>query len=408
MTDPALSRPRAGPLLAWLAVLSVASGLPSGIVKSAVPILYKDSKINLEAIGLLALVELPWTLKFLWAPALDRYASRKAWAVGCQVAIVLLLVALSRLPSDSVPPAAWAVLIGIAFASATQDVAVDGYAVAIAPAGLVGPVNGVRVSSWRIAYALGGGLLAGQVGALGWSGVWLLAAAAFVALAAATARIPAAPLARKASGPIYASVVALARRPGFAGFVVFVLLFKLGDYGMLRMAKPCLQDRGFTPQDVGNYVTPLEIAGLILGAMAGGAITKRIGVFRALWALGAAQALSCLAFAAAADHGRGALWTAVGIEAFGNGLGVAPFLSLLMLSCDREHAGSQFALLTAVMGLGSIAAGAASGFGVRHLGYPTYFAVCFALALPAFALLPSVRRWMESAPRVPAPAPTSA
>src|SRR5689334_20268093 len=99
--------------------------MPLGIVTGAVPILYKDAKIDLAAIGLLSLVEWPWTLKFLWAPLLDRVGRRTWWAAGCQAAIALLLVALSALPSDAVPPTAWVVLFAIAFASATQDVAVD-------------------------------------------------------------------------------------------------------------------------------------------------------------------------------------------------------------------------------------------------------------------------------------------
>ena len=398
MTDLPETRPRAGPLFAWLALLYVASGLPYGIVTGSVPVLYKAAKIDLKAIGLLSLVELPWMLKFLWAPALDRFGDRRRWAVACQAVIALLLVGLSRLPSDSVPPAAWAVLLAIAVASATQDVAIDGHAVAAVPAALVGPSNGVRVTSYRVALVLGGGFLAAREDALGWSGVWLVAAAAFGALAVGTSRLPAAPAARRPTGPLYTPVVSLARRPGFAAFLLFVLLFKVGDYAMIRMAKPCLQDRGFTVREVGDLVTPIEVVGLILGAVVGGVVTKRLGVFRALWALGGVQALSCLAFAAAADHGRAALWAAVSLEPFGNGLGTAPFLSLLMVSCDREHAGAQFALLTAVMVLGRIGAGAASGFAVERLGYGAYFAWTFAAALPAFALLPAVRRWMASAP----------
>jgi PAT family beta-lactamase induction signal transducer AmpG len=385
-----------------MAVLYLSSGFPFGLVNDAAPVLYKASGVDLAAVGVLSLVGLPWTFKFLWAPLVDRLGSRRRWVVGCQVALAGLLVALSTLPSDEVTPVAWWVLVGLALASATQDVAADGYAVEAVPPGEVGPANSVRITAYRIALILAGGTLVARSETLGWSGAWLAAAAVMGAFAAATWFAPAVPASRPASADVAEPLRRLAGRPEFLAVALFVLLFKAGDYAMAPMTKPLLLDRGFTKVEIGDYVTPLAVVATIVGAVAGGALTRRLGTFHALWSLGLLQAVSNLAYAAAADAGgKEALWVAAGIEPFCGGLGTAPFLSFLMLSCERRHAATQFALLTALMGLGRTLAGTWSGFGAERLGYGPYFALTFALAIPAFLLLGPVKRWLGDAGRAP-------
>jgi PAT family beta-lactamase induction signal transducer AmpG len=125
----------------------------------------------------------------------------------------------------------------------------------------------------------------------------------------------------------------------------------------------------------------------------GGFLTKRWGLLRALWVLGLFQAVSNLGYAAAAGAGKPALWAAAAVEPFCTGLGTAPFLALFLVSCRREHAAVQFALLTALMALGRIGAGAVSGLLAKSVGFSAFFALSFLAALPAFLLLPAVRRF---------------
>lgn len=386
------SSPRRAPLFARLALLYAASGLPLGVVTKGVPNLYKVHGVDLSALGRLSLVELPWTLKFLWAPLVDRFGDRRWWAVAMQIAVAALLLYLAALPPDRAGASAWVVLVLLAVASATQDVAIDGYAVETVPAPLVGPANGVRVTAYKLAVVVTGGFLVAREASLGWSATWRLAAVGFVVLAFATARVPPAPRRARTRGPVIEPLRLLASRPGFVPFLAFVLLFKFGDYLMDRMTDPCLLDHGFTQGEMGDVVTPLKIGATILGAIAGGVFTARAGVFRALWILGLLQAVSNLGYVAALGIGTEALWGAAAVEAFCGGLGTAPFLSLLMRSCDKAHAGTQFAFLTAVMALARVLAGTFSGDAVEAMGYAPYFALTFAAALPAFALLPSVRR----------------
>jgi PAT family beta-lactamase induction signal transducer AmpG len=130
----------------------------------------------------------------------------------------------------------------------------------------------------------------------------------------------------------------------------------------------------------------------ILGAVLGGEAATRFGVFHALWALGLLQALSNLVYSWAALHPwRPWIYGASVIESLSSGLGTAAFLACLMRLCEGRQAATRFALLTALAGLTRTLAGAVSGYGAAGMGYPTYFALTFAMALPAFALLPLLR-----------------
>jgi PAT family beta-lactamase induction signal transducer AmpG len=389
-------------LYARLAFLYGASGLPYGIATDGVPTVYKAKGVDLATIGALSLIELPWTLKFLWAPLVDRFGGRRAWAFAMQLALAGLLVGLSFLPSDGAPALGWVVLALLAVASATQDVAIDAYAVEAVPASLVGPASGVRVTAYRLALLVGGGFLVAREATLGWAATWRLAAGLFVLFAFATLRVPPVPRRERTRGPVLEPLRLLASRSGFVAVLAFVLLFKAGDYLMAKMTKPCLLDRGFTQQEIGDLVTPLGIGATILGAVVGGWFTARAGLFRALWILGLLQAVSNLGYALGAGAGKDVLWGAAVFEPFCGGLGTAPFLALLMRSCDRAHAATQFALWTAVMALGRVIAGWRSGVLAESMGYAPFFALTFAVALPAFALLPWVRRWLAAADARPA------
>jgi PAT family beta-lactamase induction signal transducer AmpG len=388
------------PLL-WLGVLYFASGLPNGIVTDTAPTLFKERGVALGTLGALALTEMPWILKFLWAPLLDRWGGRKVWIAACQAALAGLLVAFAFTDARTVGPEAWVLLVAMAFASATQDVAIDAHAVEATPPRLLGPANSARVTAYRLALFAAGTALLGRAPDLGWKGTWLVAAGGILAFLVATAFVPAAPRAPVAGRPFGESFRRLSGRPGFGSFLAFVFLFKVGDYLMSRMTSPALLDGGFTVQQKADWINPAAMGALILGAVVGGAYAKRAGVFRALWVLGLLQALSNLGYALAVGHGKAGLFAAAVVEPFCSGLGVAPFLALLMLSCDREHAGPQFALLTAVMGLGRVLAGLASGKATEWMGYAPWFAVTFAAALPAYALLPRVRTWIEDRERAP-------
>jgi PAT family beta-lactamase induction signal transducer AmpG len=206
-------------------------------------------------------------------------------------------------------------------------------------------------------------------------------------------------------------------RPGAWAVFLFVLGYKLGDAAMGPMIKPFWVDRGLGVGEIGLVSTSIGVLATIAGALIGGRLTSRWGIFRALLLLGLAQALSNLGYATVAwlepapphlalvsmtgalraigEPGRALVYTASMIESFTSGLGSAAFLAFLMHVCEKEHAAVQYAALSAVFALSRDVAGAISGWATTSLGYAPYFVLTFFLAFPALALLPVVGRWIH-------------
>lgn len=453
---------------AWVALLYFAQGLPAGVVTKTMPVLFTARGVDLASIGLLSLVGLPWTFKFLWAPIIDRFGARRHWIAGCLAAIALLIFsfpsAFAGIGPGNVPIAVWCVLLAVVFFSATQDVAIDAGTIEMLDKKQLGPANGIRVTAYRVALILAGGLLVslaagfgeGRWEGLGWSATWAVTGSVFLALAGAALFFPraarpleemrhqplgtvflriAAPLAVSAvvwyllgeSGSAFLTkyqtpfaVLAgvgvclvtafrgssrqgpeplrdLLGKPGALVVVFFILTFKLGDSSMAPMTTPFLaRGAGFSPAEIGILLNTFGVLGTILGAMLGGYLTFRWGVFRALWILGLFQAVSNLGYAyVAGSPQKEIVWTAALVEAFCGGLGTAPFLAFLMTICSKGEAATQYAFLSAIYLLSISIAGAFSGYLAEPMGFQNYFFLTFFLALPAFALLPIVKKWIS-------------
>ena len=397
-------RPTVRALWGPLALLYVGSGLPYGLLNEGLPASLRRAGVALPVVSQVVVdVGVPWTLKFLWAPLLDRVGTRLLWtrlALGA-LAVLLFLYAEHPIgvdPGDLSSPALGAgffLLVAAAVAAATQDVAVDAWTIQACPPDRLAAANGVRTPAYRVGMILGGGVLVWAAGALGWPWAWRSAGLLCGALLVLSIAVPAVPRVPLSGLPLVEPVRRLAARFGtapFVGFALFVLLFKVGDYAMAPLTKAFQVDAGLTDGEIG-VLGSLGIGATILGGILGAWATTRWGTFRALWVLGLLQAASNLTYAAAAQWPSWAgLRAAILIEPFCSGLGTAPFLVLLMASCDREHAGTQFALLTALFGIGRWLAGRWAGDAATSLGYPLWFAITFLLALPAFALLPLLRR----------------
>lgn len=174
--------------LAWVAVLYFAEGFPYGLVFDTYTTYFAASGVSLRAIGLVSLLSLPWTLKFLWAPAVDLWGERRHWFAACQLLVGVSLLANLVIPEGTVGPAVWALLFATAFLGATQDVAIDAYTIELVDQREMGPANGVRQTAYRVAIVTAGGLLVWLAGAAGWraaftAGAGLLALSATASLA---------------------------------------------------------------------------------------------------------------------------------------------------------------------------------------------------------------------------------
>lgn len=396
--------------LFWVSILYFAEGFPFGLVFDAFPVYFRFHGVSLASIGLLSLAGLPWTMKFLWAPAVDLVGSRRSWVVGCQAFLALTLILILTMDPTEGGLVVW-LIMGLAVLSATQDIAIDAYTIELLDESEMGPANGLRVTTYRIALIAAGGVFVAMAGWIGWKGAFSVAALVLALYAVVSSRAPSmgamdaspqttetvgAPLAQR----VWAPLNQLFRRPGFVAVMIFILLFKLGDMSLGPMVRPFWVDRDFTPFQIGVVPGGLGVVFTIIGALLGGSLTRRWGIFHALWILGLAQAGSNLTYATAAalPPSTALMYTASAVESFCGGLGTAPYLAFLMSICDKQYAATQYALLSALFGLTRSLSGAVSGFATERFGYTTYFIVTFFLAFPAYAFLPWVRGWTHDRP----------
>src|SRR5688572_1667584 len=402
MTTPAAPSSGVAPVslrtkLLWVAAFYFASGFPFGVATELLPVYYRQRGVSLTDIGLLSVIALPWTFKFLWAPLVDRVSTYKRWLLGAQIGLAATMLALLMADPAGAMPLLWIVLLAMATLSATQDIVVDAYTIRLLDTREYGAANGVRVTAYRVAMLVAGGLLLAAAGRLGWPTIFVIAAGTMLILTAISFTIPSSDMPPAASHGGIRDLVEPLRElltlPAAVAVLVFVLTFKLGDISLIPMTKPFWVDRGFSTESIGT-ASSVGIVAAIAGALLGGVLTTRWGIFTALWSLGLVQALSNLGYWVASQlpAAQSVLYGTILLEQVTYGMGTAAFLSFLMSLCSKRYAATQYALLSALFRVVGIIAGAISGAITDHVGYGTYFFITFLLALPAFALLPWVRR----------------
>jgi len=388
--------PRFRTKLVWIGVLYFSSGFPYGLINELLPVYLRTQGVDVAQIGhTLANVGLPWTLKFLWAPLVDRIGTRKSWIIACQLLLGVLLFSVVGHRGATLTLGVTLALFALAVLSATQDVAADAYSIELLEERERGPANSARVTFYRLALIVSGGALVSASGFVGWPPVFAVAGAIMAALALFTWTVPGT---RREGGrqgePIWEPVRELFGRPHAWAIILFPLLFRLGDYALLTMIKPFWVDSGYSTKEIGAIQGMVGIGATVLGAIVGGVLVPRLGTFRSLIALGIAQAAGSITYWAVALAGapRPAMWAASVIEHFTFGLATTAFMTYLMSVCDRRYAATQFALLTALFGASRYVGNYFAGDAVEAMGYATFFLVTFFLAIPAWLLLPVVRK----------------
>jgi PAT family beta-lactamase induction signal transducer AmpG len=383
--------------LTWLAALSFASGFPFGLVNETLPVYLRTHGSGLVEIGLVSALSFPWTFKFLWSPLVDRLGTRRQWIAACLTGLTALTLILASVELGAMARWFWVVLLAIVTFSATQDIAIDAYTIEATTRQELGVANSVRIAAYRISMFTAGGLLIWLAGRTDWKTSFQTATVLLAGLTLASLLLP---LARRtASHPasIWEPLRALLTRPGVWAVVLFALLFKLDIAAMEPMTRPFWVDRGFTLEEIGAILTTGRIIATVAGAVLGGILTSRWGIFRSLWVLGAVQAFSSLGYsgAAAAAPSKPLMIGVALFENFAAGLGTAAFVAFLMSVCERRYAATQYAVLSALLALSRTVAGGTSGAIAEHLGYAKYFLLTFLLGLPAFLLIPRFRTGEE-------------
>jgi PAT family beta-lactamase induction signal transducer AmpG len=385
------------------ALLGFASGLPLLLTTTTLQAWLTTAGVDLGTVGFFALAGLPYTLKFLWSPLLDRFAlsglpRRRGWILAAQVPLVLLLVGFSATdPKAGLGPVA-ALVLALAFASATQDIALDAWRTEVLPPRWQGLGASLHVGAYRLGMVAAGAGALVAADAFGWRWTFLALAALMLPgllanLLAPQPDLPPAPATM--SDAVLRPLKALLARRGAAEALGFVVLYKLGDSLGLALVVPFLLETGFTMTQVGLATKGIGVAALVAGGLLGGLLMAWWPLRRALLVFGLVQLATCLVLLALALSGRSLPWmlAAITFENLGYGLGTAAYTAFMMRLCDRGMAATQYALVSSLMALTRVVFASPAGKAAEALGWPAFFGLCALLALPGLLMLLRYDRW---------------
>jgi PAT family beta-lactamase induction signal transducer AmpG len=394
-------------------VIGFSSGLPLFLLFNLLPAWLKTEGLSLTTIGAFALVQLPYTWKFLWAPLADRYGfpgfgRRRSWMLVSQVGLVAGVVGLGLLEPSTQIRAVVAVATLVAFLSATQDIAIDAFRREILSESEMGMGNAVFVNAYKVAGLVPGSLSLFLADHLPWSQVFAITACFLAPGAILTVVVSEPEGAVAAPRTLRAAVVdpfvEFFGRHGWrsaALVLAFVFFYKLGDSLATALATPFYIEMGFTKTDIGIVAKNAGLWCSVAGGLLGGLWMVRLGINRALWVFGVAQAVAILGFVWLAGQGPGPsdatrllqLGAVIGAEAFGVGLGTTAFVSYIARTTNPAYAATQYALFSSLMAVPRTVINSFAGLLVEWLGWVDFFWLCFALALPGMALLVFVADW---------------
>ena len=397
---------------ASVTLLSFSSGLPLGLVWFAIPTWLALEGVDIKTIGLFTLVQAPWTFKFLWSPLMDRYAlplgmpRKLGWALLTQLLLFGLTLWLGGLVLH--PDALWvlgALTLAIAFVSASQDIALDAYAVEVLRPEEQGVAVGARTALYRAAMFVAGGLAITIAGRWSWPGVFGILALAYLPMMAVTCLAPrserdATPPPRTLRETVWEPFVGFLSTHRALEILAFVVFYKLADNLAQALVSPFLIDLGYGPDDRGFARTTIGMIGIVGGTFIGGSLTNVLGLGRSLWIFGFLQIVSNAGYALLADmpvH-RASMFAAVGFESFTTGLGTGAFFVLLLRMTQKRFSATQYALFSSLFGVPRIIAGPITGFVVDAVGWGPFFWGTLAAGIPGMVLLARFVPWGERDP----------
>jgi PAT family beta-lactamase induction signal transducer AmpG len=408
--QPRLREVLASPKMLAILILAAASGFPNQITESVLQAWLKDSGASNTTIGVMSYVALPYLLKFLWAPFVDRYSlpllgRRRGWMLAMQLALAAAIAATAlQHPGVSLAPITVCAL-AIVFFSATQDIAIDAYRADVSlpsERGLAAAAAnlGYRSASWiAVAVAL---VIADH---FGWRLAFLILAAAMALFAVATVRAPASHNTyqpRSLRESVVAPLRELLGTPSALTLLAVVLLFKVGDAFANKLFTPFMMDVGFSKTEIAVIVKALFTASSLVGSVLGGILMVRLGLLRSMLVFGVLQAVSNLLYCALALAGKNWLImvAAVTIEHLAAAMGGIALVALIMALCDVRYSAFQYALLSVLALLPRYSLGYPAGWVADHGGWYVYYVMSFVLAFPGLTMVYLSRRKIDALDRM--------
>ena len=384
------------PKFILLFTLYLSQGLPFGFQATALPVFLRSSGVPLADIGFVSALALPWMLKALWAPAVDRFWSarlgrRKTWLLPLQALMGITMIAASR----TAPGADLPVLLGLVFCmnlfAATQDIAVDGLAVDILAPEELGPGNAAQVVGYKTGMVLGGGVL-----------LWLNARLSWEELFFAMALIAALPLALLVPLKETGKGLAEKTRLGLAAIirkaldfftlksalwaVLLIMTYKIGEVAIDVMFKPFLVDAGFRPADIGLWVGTWGMGASLAGSLLGGWMVKKTSIMKGLAVAMALRIVPLVMewWLTQITPGNSDVITVTLLEHVFGGMLTTAMFAFMMSLVNRDIGATHYTVLASIEVVGKSPGGWLSGVLAEHMGYSGLFALGIALSVAVF------------------------
>jgi PAT family beta-lactamase induction signal transducer AmpG len=387
--------------------LGFSSGLPLFILYNLLSAWLKSEGVDLKAIGLFALVGIPYTWKFLWSPAMDRFqlpflGRRRGWMIATQIAVMLAVMLMGQFnPSTEIWTVVFLAAI-VAFFSASQDIVVDAHRREWLTEEQMGSGTALFVNAYKLSTLVPGSLSLILSDIITWDWVFFITGLFMLPGILTTLLVSEPRMYGPAPKTLREAVVEpfnefVNRRGWRHAFLIlaFIFLYKLGDSMATALATPFYLELGFTRTEIGLVAKNAGLWASILGGILGAYWMLKTGVNRGLWIFGVFQALATLGFVILAQTGAD-LWVltwVIGFEAITVGLGTAAFTAYIALETNPRFTATQFALFTSLSAVPRTFINALTGYIVEVTGWTNFFILCFALAIPGLLLLPKIAPW---------------
>lgn len=385
--------------MAVMVLLGFGSGLPLPLTAGTLQAWLTVAGIDIKTIGIFSLVGLPYTLKFLWSPFMDRFVPpwlgrRRGWIVSIQVLLLMGIAVMALSSPENMPLALAVIALVVAFFSASQDIVIDAYRTDVLPDNERGIGVAVFIFGYRIAMLVGGALALILSDRIGWRNTYFFMAVfmIFGMLGTFTGRepdhriVPPRTMQEAVWGPLKDF---FSRRSAFI-IIIFIILYKLGDaYAGALSTAFLIRGVNFTPTDVGTINKGMGLVATIVGALFGGTLMVKMGLFRSLWYFGILQMVSNLSFMVLALVGKSytAMIIAVAFENLSGGMGSTAFVAFVMALCNKRFSATQFAMLSSLAVLGRVVISPTSGYIVSYIGWANFFFFTTVAALPGLLLV---------------------
>jgi PAT family beta-lactamase induction signal transducer AmpG len=360
----------------------------------------RSTGVDIRIVGLFTLAQAPWAFKVVWSPLMDRYVPpfwgrRRGWMAVTQVALAVISLGFAGVGSH--PDAIWvvgALALAIALASASQDIAIDAYAVEVLRPEEQGPAVGARVALYRAALVVSGGAAITAAGHLGWPMVNLILASLYLPMLFLTWKAPEpeekVPAPASLRDAVWHPFLGFLARHRALEILAFVLLYKLSDQLTQALTRPFLIDMGYNADHRGIALATVGLVATIVGALIGGWVTTLLGLGHSLWIFGILQIVSNLGYYFVSIAGGPVLplmYGATSFELLTSGLGTGAFSVLLLRMTQKRFSATQSALFSSLFALPRLLAGPIAGVAVDAMGWPTFFLSTLIMGVPGLVML---------------------